>query len=630
MRTQTGFLLLFLVLLTACGGSGGGETSDGDDGGVESELGDDVGGDEGGDDGDDDDGDDDEGDDDEGDDGDGTNPGDGTALTGTYRVLAYNDLGMHCADRDYSVFSILPPFNVVHAQVIERGREPRIVGGSEVAVTYRGKQDGSGSINTTSANQSGAVVKGNFWETNPATGNRYGEDLFGQAIPTDEGLLGQRMPGFPAPYVANTPQPFQRFDAAYGWFAADGVPILPVDDYGATNPYPLMEVTARDGAGNTLASVDVVLPVSDEADCQNCHAAGEAGADHTRRPDVDFVLPDAINDPQEVLRAAKVNVLRLHDALHGTDLDASRPVLCAGCHYSAALDLEGAGPDARQQDRPTLSEAMHRHHGGLIDPETGNRVFPADGTMAETCYQCHPGDRTQCLRGAMGGADMTCRNCHGGMLAVGGRYPLAAGGSLDGTNNGGRRRPWLDLPRCQSCHTGDALSHQGTALRQRYAFDRTDPAASPRRAANRRFAEEPDTLYRNSLGHGGVACEGCHGSTHAIWPNADPQANDNVTARQLQGHTGTLGECDTCHTGLPPTDGGPHGMHNVADAGWMDEHGDFYERGRDSCRACHGVNLQGTPLSRALADRNLPVDDDGGRTRYVAKGTEIGCGLCHD
>ena len=37
-----------------------------------------------------------------------------------YEVLAANDLGMHCMDREFSVFSILPPFNVFHAQVIKR------------------------------------------------------------------------------------------------------------------------------------------------------------------------------------------------------------------------------------------------------------------------------------------------------------------------------------------------------------------------------------------------------------------------------------------------------------------------------------------------------------------------------
>nr|HQC73237.1 hypothetical protein [Candidatus Competibacteraceae bacterium] len=31
-----------------------------------------------------------------------------------FSVVAWNDLGMHCMDADYSVFSILPPYNNLH------------------------------------------------------------------------------------------------------------------------------------------------------------------------------------------------------------------------------------------------------------------------------------------------------------------------------------------------------------------------------------------------------------------------------------------------------------------------------------------------------------------------------------
>ena len=36
-----------------------------------------------------------------------------------YKVVAWNDLGMHCMDADYGVFSILPPYNNLHAQVLD-------------------------------------------------------------------------------------------------------------------------------------------------------------------------------------------------------------------------------------------------------------------------------------------------------------------------------------------------------------------------------------------------------------------------------------------------------------------------------------------------------------------------------
>jgi len=140
-------------------------------------------------------------------------------------------------------------------------------------------------------------------------------------------------------------------------------------------------------------------------------------------------------------------------------------------------------------------------------------------------------------------------------------------------------------------------------------------------------------------GHGGVACEGCHGSTHAIWPNALPSANDNLAAVQLQGHTGTITECSSCHTSLPLTLSGPHGMHNVNSQAWNLEHEDFYERNPNACRACHGQNLEGSVLSRTAADRVYLRDDEddddddeggGAQTINLAKGTEVSCTLCHE
>ena len=104
------------------------------------------------------------------------------AINGGWTVAGWNNLGMHCMDSDYSVMSILPPYNTIHAQLLDPSGN-LITSGSGYIVTYEAVADPSGSINTTS------VGKSNFWE--------YAQSLFGllHPLPPDTGLTGVAMPG---------------------------------------------------------------------------------------------------------------------------------------------------------------------------------------------------------------------------------------------------------------------------------------------------------------------------------------------------------------------------------------------------------------------------------------------------
>jgi hypothetical protein len=51
------------------------------------------------------------------------------------------------------------------------------------------------------------------------------------------------------------------------------------------------------------------------------------------------------------------------------------------------------------------------------------------------------------------------------------------------------REPWVDEPRCESCHTGDAVRHLGDDIRLLQAWDDDIDTATPRLAVNKRFAE---------------------------------------------------------------------------------------------------------------------------------------------
>ncbi len=527
----------------------------------------------------------------------GSGGGGGGGVTQAIAVFPFNDLGMHCLDKDFSVFSILPPFNVLHAQLVRKGVAgsiPQILNDTQASVYYSAVTDSAGSINTTS------VSKTNFWD--------FVLPLYGISLPPDTGFLGFKMPG-----ASNTPQSFSVYYPEFRWFAAEGIPITPIDDQHLVNSYPLMRIQAIDSVTSLASpSIYAVVPVSDEMHCSDCHGTGGAAANNTTMQKYGIQSWSNSSNPEIQY---KENILILHGALVGVDFIARKPVLCSSCHYMLPLDLAGTGPQGDQVGKPLLSKAIHGRHGktlnGQIPSPSNPAIIPDNGTS--TCYSCHPGTVTKCLRGAMGDAGIVCQQCHGGLLAVSGEFK--------------GRTPWVDLPKCQSCHTGDAVDHLGSTIRGTTVYDPADPSATPIIATNKRFAEENGKLYRFSSGHGGMACEACHGSTHAEWP-VNSTISDNVAAIQLQGHTGPIIECTTCHTDGPPLSlNGPHGMHNVNDRNWNEHHENFYEQNPTRCKTCHGVNLEGTVLSRAAVDRTLNREEGG--NVFVAKGTQIHCALCH-
>jgi len=564
-----------------------------------------------------------------------------------YQVFAFNDLGMHCYDKDFSVFSLLPPFNTIHSQVIYKGLKPRLLNDGTISLTYSGTPDPSGSINTTSSG------KTNFWQ--------YISQLFGINRSVDVGILGARMPG-----ASNVPQPLGIFDPTYKWFSATGIPLTNIDDQGNINSFSMMRIKAFDQTleNPRVSSLDIVVPASSEMNCSACHETAAfvdsnpgSASDASPPPRLTTLQPTDFSynlDPQVRFRE---NILILHDALSGTNLVGQynggngSPILCAQCHYSKALDLAGTGPTGDQVGHLYLSRAMHKHHGTAWPTGTGGMgggmassgyTVPIPGTGVQRCYSCHPGNDTQCLRSVMAVNGMQCQSCHGDLLAVAGFTPqLALPHAVDRLptdpalltvklkTTGEQRRPWVDLPKCQSCHTGDALNYLGPKIVGRQAYANKDAAtASPILAPNSRFAEN-NSLYRFSQTHGGVACEACHGSPHAEWP-ARINTNDNVTATQIQGHTGEIAECGACHTSdLPPSLKGPHGIHNINDPTWGGvAHGIIYKQNHGACKACHGRDLKGTVLSRAKANRVLYMR--GNREITLAKGTEINCYSCHE
>lgn len=440
-----------------------------------------------------------------------------------------------------------------------------------------------------------------------------------------------------------------------------------------------------------------------------------------------------------------------HGTINSTSgkVNGDRPMNCWGCHFSA-YQADNFGRKWSDGGRnnindaifyPDFSVSMHRFHGELmwnnskdgikrkdngmysrfdwrsgdkirtananLNPDTLFPVFDKNGKqlpMEENCLKCHGGKREQHYRDRMFTAGVTCYDCHGDMLAMGGAFTKTDGkpGVIDPVNaqdtNGQKhdlfRTPWYDEPDCGACHTG-----KGSEAVLKTAFDPLQPsqmsfkpdlnnpdaarfaviprdkktiimAASPpynyeKHIFEQQFDEElkiDAAVFREGKdSHGNVACGACHGAAHAIWPNRDPKANDNVTALQLQGHTGTILECNVCHTsdsfrkeidldgGLYSKDpkegilGGPHNMHPVNDPYWWKNsdggnggwHNEYAKKSgkinEDQCAACHGADHKGTRLSKTPVERVfINTKAKGVKAKVVAPaGTPISCDMCH-
>lgn len=505
-----------------------------------------------------------------------------------WKVLAWNDLGMHCTDGvDFSVFAVLPPYNTIHAQVIDANGK-LVTSGTSVKVTYEAVADSSGSINTTSAS------KTNFWT--------YAGALFGATLASDSGLAGKAMPG-----KANVPQAMD-FEAAAGWFTATGIPVTPYDDAGRKNYYPMMRIVARDANGQVLASTNIVLPVSDEMDCARCHSNGKFGGADLKSVKLNILSSHDTFNAGAAYKTALAQAGYRSDGLLATAQNGT-PVLCAKCHSSNALGTAG------YSGIPSLTASMHAFHAAMPDPETGTKL--GDSSDRSSCYRCHPGAATKCLRGVMGRAvesnaqlAIQCQDCHGSMSEVG----------------SAARAGWLQEPTCQSCHIGNAAASAGQ-MRFMSAFTSAGVVRTPvdsTFATNSNAPSPGISLYRFSRGHGNLYCEACHGSTHAELPSFD--ASDNAQAIALQGHAGVIAECTACHASPPSTTtGGPHGMHPLGTP-WVSAHSNVAEHGSSQCQACHGTDYRGTVLSRAAGDRTLSAFG----TKNFWRGFRISCYACHN
>jgi hypothetical protein len=326
-----------------------------------------------------------------------------TESTGTYTrlntsmvVMGYNDLGMHCMNEDFSEFMILPPYNTLHATVIDRsGEEPHIV---KTGVT----------VNYTIPTNTHSSDKTNFWD--------YVDALVGVTLANDIGLTGNGLSGVMASQSTNG-----RND-----WAVTGIPVTPIDDEGRENPYPLATITVVKN-GLEVAETQAVVPVSWEISCNLCH-----------------------NTPGI---SAATDILRAHDRLHpGLNLESKKPVMCGSCHAQAPLGTTGTPSLSRamhhshatRMAQAELTVNCYACHPGVrtqclrdIHYARGMVCMDCHGTMNDvadptrrpwedqpSCGSCHaragfefeqPGVLYRNSKGHMG---VHCAACHGSPHAI--------------------------------------------------------------------------------------------------------------------------------------------------------------------------------------------------------------------
>jgi hypothetical protein len=208
-----------------------------------------------------------------------------TVISQQYILLGWNDLGMHCSNKDFSKMGILPPYNNVFAQIIlkQNGQLPQIVNtGYSVEYSIPG--------NTYS------VGKTNFWQ--------YAQALFGlpNPLPENIGLTGKGLAG--------------NMDIASNYFKVIGIPNTPFidSDWNNERPFQTFHLIAK-LSGNTVAVTDNVIPVSNEVGCvqSGCHTSEQ-------------------------------QIKNNHEQVPGFRLNS--PELCARCHASNALGTTG-DPEAK-------------------------------------------------------------------------------------------------------------------------------------------------------------------------------------------------------------------------------------------------------------------------------------------
>ncbi|HEY6872140.1 MAG TPA: hypothetical protein VI298_05350 [Geobacteraceae bacterium] len=449
----------------------------------------------------------------------------GAASAASYTVIARNDLGMHCACPTFAGFLLLPPFNTIRVQVLQRGSDSVSVVSSGITVSY--------SIAEETSAQLQADPYFAQWIT-------YSPKLFPGFQPVVNGVA-MGIAGYGITGNAT-------YDSQSMSWIAKGVPAYPIttgnttkdimlDPLGGPNrdPYLTANITVKNSSGTVIGTTSTTVPVA-FGGCCTCHLPLAAQNGYPATPTGSFAYMGKMHGQN----GSKIDFNYLDPTGDGT----SGPIRCSWCHWDPAMGetaapglpnvwpnyviMPGAGFTKAdiKVSQYSFSDVLHRFH---VKDSLVLATYPG---FATDCYKCHPGNGANCYRGVhKGKTAIWCVDCHGDL------NQRVAAGQLT--------QPWQasTLPSCYTPAKG---------ITSNFACHASVPQTTWTSGFGGKYINA-----RGGMGSHLVLCESCHGSAHGESPST--LTADNVQNSAIHTALGTtfpagkdktyaLGACTVCHT----------------------------------------------------------------------------------
>ena len=251
--------------------------------------------------------------------------------TTTYKILANNDLGMHCTCPEFDFVTVLPPFNTFRAQVIAKSAslDPTIVtDNAKFKLVYSVLENTDAKLKVDAYYQN--------WIKNAPK-------LFPGFNPvrpdgTYQGLTGAGLSGEMSPVAT-----------AGGWWEVKGVPVYPVvtntaadimtDPLGGPkrDPYLTGQIQLVDRATNAVLATDqFTVPVA-YGGCCTCHLTLAQSYGYPNPTPLESFKVMGMLHAQNSSRIDISTIDPDHDGIPG-------PIRCSQCHLDPAMG-ESVPPD---------------------------------------------------------------------------------------------------------------------------------------------------------------------------------------------------------------------------------------------------------------------------------------------